>query len=200
MHPDTREVATHMREFGLAILGRALYDVTFSEMMAPFAHAMAVGHAAHGAEIALKARIAQEHPLLVFSNLPKSTTTPGDLTLSELFEHGRTIQYQDLPEVLWAATGFRMERVEQYQQFGKLRNSIIHFAAPEADLACATLKFLIEVMEPVVQAFWNRTILESAHIWDEAIAKDGYLEEQLESCKVAVSDQLRATLAKLKGN
>ena len=48
MHPDTRAVARHMREFGLALLGRAAYDVTFSEAMAPFSHAMAVGHAAHG--------------------------------------------------------------------------------------------------------------------------------------------------------
>lgn len=48
-----------MREFGLAILGRAVYDLTFSEMMAPFKHSMAVGLAAQGAEISIKARIAQ---------------------------------------------------------------------------------------------------------------------------------------------
>lgn len=48
MHPDTSEVATHMREFGMAIVGRAVYDLTLSEMMAPYKHSMAAGIAAHG--------------------------------------------------------------------------------------------------------------------------------------------------------
>ena len=65
MHPDTREVAAHMKELGLTVLGRAIHDSTFSETMRPFAHGLAVVHAAHGAEIVLKARIAQEHPLLL---------------------------------------------------------------------------------------------------------------------------------------
>ena len=34
MHPDTKQVADHMRRFRMAILGRAVYDLTFSEMMA----------------------------------------------------------------------------------------------------------------------------------------------------------------------
>ena len=108
MHPDTREVAKHMREFGLAILGRAVYDLTFSEMMAPFKHSMAVGLAAQGAAICIKARIAQEHPLLLFNQLPKSTNAEDQLTVGELFEYGRTIQYQELPELLWATTGVRI--------------------------------------------------------------------------------------------
>ena len=48
-----------MREFGPCVLGRAIYDSTFSEMTRPFAHALAVVHAAHGAEIVLKARVAE---------------------------------------------------------------------------------------------------------------------------------------------
>jgi hypothetical protein len=79
---------------------------------------MAVAIAAHGAEIVTKARIAQEHPLLLFNQLPKSTNAPGQLTVTELFEHGRTIQYSELPETLWATTGIRMARVDQYQRFG----------------------------------------------------------------------------------
>ncbi len=83
MHPDTGQVADHMREFGLTALGRAAYEVTFNEMTRPFAHAMAVGHAAHGAEITIKARIAEEHPLLLFTILPKSTKAEDQLTLKE---------------------------------------------------------------------------------------------------------------------
>ena len=87
MHPDTREVAAHMRQFGMAVLGRAVYDLTFSEMMAPYKHSMSVGLAAQGAEICVKARIAQEHPLLLFTHLPKSANAEDQLTIKELFEY-----------------------------------------------------------------------------------------------------------------
>jgi len=90
MHPDTRNIAGSMKDFGLHILGRAIVDATFNEMMKPFAHPLAIVHAAHGAEIVLKARIAQEHPLLIFENLPKSRSTQGDLTITELLDCGRT--------------------------------------------------------------------------------------------------------------
>lgn len=185
-----------MREFGLAILGRAVCDVTFSEMTKPFAHAMAVGHAAHGAELVLKARIAQEHPLLIFSDLPRSTSTPGELTMAELFEHGRTAQFHDLPELLWATTGIRMARTDQYQQFGRLRNAIIHFAAPAIDLACETLCFVFQVMEPLVEEFWQASIVNNAEEWDCAIIQDGYLEEQLRRCGIAIDGHLRAALGR----
>ena len=97
MHPDTRQVAEHLRDFGMAVLGRAAYDLTFSELMRPFAHLMAVGQAAQGAELVIKARVAQEHPLLLFSALPKSAHAEGQLTIHELYEYGRTIQYNELP-------------------------------------------------------------------------------------------------------
>jgi hypothetical protein len=179
MHPDTRQVAEHMREFGLSILGRAIYDATFSEMTAPFSHALAIVHAAHGAEIVLKARIVEEHPLLVFSRLPALSSTSGSLTVSELFEYGRSYDYSDLPNVLWAATGHRLQRLEEFQAFGKLRNQIMHFAVPEINLAGEALKFCIEVMEPVVYSFWQESCIPYAEQWDGVIVEDGYLEERL---------------------
>jgi len=199
MHPDTRAVAEHMREFGLTILGRAAYEVTFSEAMAPFAHAIAVGHAAHGAEIAIKARIAEEHPLLLFKSLPKSANAQKELTIAELFEYGRTVEFQELPETLWAATGIRMERVEQYQRFGKLRNTIIHFAVPEHDFPCETFKFLFQVMEPLVRRFWDKSILPYAGEYDPVTVSEGYLEEQLLRCGIEITPEMRAALDAEKG-
>jgi len=153
---------------------------------------MAVAHAAHGAEIAIKARIAQDHPLLLFKSLPKSTNAENQLTVAELFEYGRPVEFHDLPESLWAATGIRMDRVEEYQRFGKLRNTIIHFAVPDQDFACATLKFLFEVMEPLVHTFWARSILPYASEWDEVTVSDGYLEERLVDCGIDITPDLRA--------
>jgi hypothetical protein len=194
MHPDTRNVAKAMREFGLATLGRATYDLTFSLNMHPYSSSMAIITAGHGAELVLKARIAEEHPLLLFSQLPRSTTTSTTLTVAELFEHGRTVQFNDLPELLWATTGIRMDRVDQFQRFGRLRNAVVHFGLPEkVDWSSQTLKFLFEVKEPVVFQFWQESIASHGAEWDEVML-DGHLQDQLDQAEVEISPQLRAIL------
>ena len=129
MNPETKQVSQHMKEFGLHILGRAIYDATFSEMTRPFAHMLSVVHAAQGAEILIKARIAEEHPLLIFKSYPKSNTTKDVLSIKELFKYGRTLMYSELPEVLWATTGYRIKELDRYQKFGELRNIIVHISA-----------------------------------------------------------------------
>lgn len=194
MHPDTREMATHMKQFGLSILGRAIYDATFAEIMKPFSHALAVVHAAHGAEIVLKARIAQEHPLLVFDRLPPQTSTAGILTGEQLFDHGKTVAYSDLPNLLWASTGHRLTKTAEYQQFGELRNKIVHFAVPEIDLSKAALKFCIEVIEPVLEDFWKESAIPYAETWDPEIVVDGYLEKCLMDNGVQISTSVRQRL------
>lgn len=196
MHPDTREIAGHMQALSLAALGRAGYDLTFSQNMHSFASVMAIGEAGHGAELALKARIAQEHPLLLFETLPASKHAAGELTITELFEHGRTVQFSDLPELLWATTGYRMSaaHLKQYVEFGKLRNGVIHFALPpHGDWRSQTLKFLFEVMEPLVQHFWKESIVHATAEWDE-VALDGHLEEQLKQADVIVTPGLQELL------
>jgi hypothetical protein len=48
-----------MKQFRLVILGQAIFDATCNEMMKPFVNVHAIVHAAHGAEIVLKARNAK---------------------------------------------------------------------------------------------------------------------------------------------
>ena len=194
MHPETRRIAKHMRDFGLAVLGRAAYQCTFSDTGAPYAHAMAVLQAAHGAEIAIKARIADEHPLLIFNGLPKSTSTDNLLSISELFENGRTINYNELPEALWAATGIRIDRIQQYLQFGRDRNTIMHFAAPEEDWEDITLRFLFQVIEPLVHQFWGESIIPHISVWDEVAVSEGYLEERLNNCNIEIMPAIRMAI------
>jgi hypothetical protein len=141
MNPETKQVSQHMKEFGFHILGRAIYDATFSETTRPFAHMLSIVHAAHGAEILIKARIAEEHPLLIFKSYPKSNTTKDVLSIKELFKYGRTLMYSELPEVLWAATGYRIKELDKYLKFGDLRNTIVHFSAdPDCEGSTETLK------------------------------------------------------------
>jgi hypothetical protein len=194
MHPDTREVAAHMREFGLSILGRAISDATFSEMTRPFAHALSVVHAARGAEIVIKARIAEEHPLLIFSRLPALSSTPGQLTIGQLFEHGRSIEYFDLPNVLWAATGYRIRQLEAYRSFGSLRNRIIHFAVPAINHSLEALRFCVEVMEALVHDFWDDSAIRHAAEWESGILTEGYLLEALEGGEIHIPECARLVL------
>ncbi len=71
--------------------------------------------------------------------------TKDTLSIKELFEHGRTLMYSDLPEVLWALTGYRIKELDKYQKFGDLRNTIVHFAAPDCEASAETLRFALEV-------------------------------------------------------
>lgn len=189
MHPDTKQVAEHMKDFGLHILGRAIYDATFSETMRPFAHVLSVVHAAHGAEILIKARIAQEHPLLIFSSYPKSKTTNAMLTINELFEHGRTLTYSELPEALWAATGYRIKQQNEFLKFGTLRNGLVHFSAPDFDAAGETYKFVFEVMDYIIHDFWNESFVEYAEYWDDDIF--AYLTEQIDRLGLTIHAETR---------
>jgi len=187
MNPETKQVSQHMKEFGLHILGRAIYDATFSEMTRPFAHMLSVVHAAHGAEILIKARIAEEHPLLIFKSYPKSNTTKDVLSIKELFKYGRTLMYSELPEVLWATTGYRIKELDRYQKFGELRNIIVHISAdPDCEGSTETLKFALEVLDYIVQDFWGESLIYYSQEWDDAIISDGYLQEQIDRLNIQV--------------
>src|SRR5437588_8675888 len=83
---------------------------------------LSVLQAAHAAELLIKARIAQEHPLLIFEQLPRFKQASGArLDLEDLFKQGRTFQWADLPDRLWAATGLSIPDKATFDTFGKLR-------------------------------------------------------------------------------
>lgn len=156
MHPNLRGVAEHMRGLGLGALQHALRLSLYGSMENPWWSDLSVLHAAHAAEILLKARIAEEHPLLIFENLPRSTQAAGThLDFEDLFENGRTVDFQQLPERLWAATGHRLQNVEKYTKFGKVRNAIQHFAPSQADPAQETLEFVFGVIDPFINETWG---------------------------------------------
>ncbi len=87
-------VPRNMRRIGMLLFRDAFMEALRNQQL------LCVVHAAHAAEILLKARIAQEHPLLIFSKLPKSLPTKDALTLIDLLENGRTLSYDELPDQL----------------------------------------------------------------------------------------------------
>ncbi|MHB1418062.1 MAG: hypothetical protein ACYCX4_00515 [Bacillota bacterium] len=94
-----------MRDLGLGALAHANRHAAYTAENARWPE-LSVLQAAHAAELLIKARIAQEHPLLIFEQIPRSTKVVGNqLNIEDLFKQGKTIQWAELPERLWAATG-----------------------------------------------------------------------------------------------
>jgi hypothetical protein len=172
--PETRKIALHMREFGLGIMAHAIRNATFSEYGNAYAHALSVTVAAQAAEILIKARIAEEHPLLIFTALPKPTSHTETLDLGALLLSGRTAQYGDLPDLLWAATGYHIPERQEYENFGKLRNQLQHLAIPDENLSDRTLRFVFQVVAPMAKEFWGENVIR--HVDADDIE---YVEERV---------------------
>jgi len=119
MHKELRAIHDHMLKLGKAALAHASYHACFHSFEGEMWEELSVLQAAHAAEIFIKARIAQEHPLLIFEKIPRSTQVDLELlSFKDLVKSARTIQYSELPERLWAATGIKILNVELYKSFG----------------------------------------------------------------------------------
>ncbi len=161
MDASLRSVYEHMIDLGCGSLSHANYLGHFYDMKNFKWNELGVLQAAHSCEIFLKARLAQEHPLLIFDSLPKSTSSyissSGVLDFNSLLQAGRTIDYADLPEKVWAATGFKFteRQMSIYKEFGKLRNSIQHFASPNYDVSELTSRYVFEFIDPFINSQWG---------------------------------------------
>ena len=180
---DKLRMASQMRDFGLYTVAKGVVNCTFSENGNPYAHAMGLVQVANGFEVLIKSKIVEEHPLLIFSKIPKNAhISDGDMKVSDLLEHGQTIMYSDLPDRLWATTGYKLKNLELFKRFGKLRNQIIHFSIPEEANSDIVLKYTFEVVENAINDWWDTTILEYAMDYDDEYCL--YAFEQMERLKI----------------
>ncbi len=116
MNLELSQISSHMRDLGLGALAHANWHANYMSLDNTYWSELSVLQAAHAAEILIKSRIAEEHPLLIFEQLPRSTQVEGNLLeLKNLFERARTIQYSDLPERLWATTGIQLDNLQKFQ-------------------------------------------------------------------------------------
>jgi hypothetical protein len=157
MNEQLKSISEHMLNLGVGALAHANWHSNYHSLENDRWPQLSVLQAAHAAEILIKARIAEEHPLLIFEQLPRSTQVDADsLELRHLFEKGRTVQYADLPDRLWATTGIRLPNVETFQDFGKLRNTIQHFASPGVrDCSQETIEYIFKVIDPFINDCWG---------------------------------------------
>ncbi|MEL0630565.1 hypothetical protein [Psychromonas aquatilis] len=157
MNPELKDTHKSMLELGLAALAHANWHANYYSCENHMWSQLSVLQAAHAAEILIKARIAQEHPLLIFEQLPKSTQVSSEtLDFAHLVEKAKTIQYFDLPERLWAATGIKLQTTDVFKSFGNLRNCLQHFADPcGRDCAEETIQFIYKVIDPFINQCWG---------------------------------------------
>lgn len=158
MNRELEGIWEHMRDLGLAALAHANRHSAYYDPENSRWSELSILQAAHAAEIIIKARIAQEHPLLIFEEfpkLPKNEDIP--LTMLSLFEKGKTAQWSDLPTRLWATTGIKIPNQRSFEDFGKLRNGIQHFSPipRNIDASKTTLKFVFEVIDPFINDCWG---------------------------------------------
>ena len=73
MNNELRNVAENMRELGLGALTHANRHAAYQDIVNDKWAELSVLQAAHAAEILIKAKIAEEHPLLIFEKFPKIT-------------------------------------------------------------------------------------------------------------------------------
>jgi hypothetical protein len=157
MHTDMKNVSEHLFNLGVGVLAQAQKNVLFTGYDTRIDEGVfGVLQTAQAAELLIKSAIAKQHPLLIFSNVPKSTSVSGELlSVQDIFEDGKTHQYADLPEKLWASTGYKIPNLKTYRNFGKLRNTIQHFAVPSANLRTEAVSFIYDVIDPILEQFWS---------------------------------------------
>lgn len=170
MDEDIKAVSLHMSAFSEEILEEALR--LFVRCLRPhsfvgettpnrFTAALTLSGVAHGTELLMKSAIAAEHPLLLFSDrdLRRRMPETGPLSMEYLME-GHTVQLADLPGLLWRATGYRIEDVQEFDRFRALRNRIEHFTVPSNDLLLEEVgRFLVAVVDPMLKKFWSTDLL-----------------------------------------
>jgi hypothetical protein len=159
MNPILINVPEKMLQLGLAALAHANRHSAYSPQENEKWPELSILQAAHSAEILLKARISQEHPLLIFDELPKEpgTNTGTLVTLEALFDKGKTVQWSDLPNRLWATTGAAIPNEDIFRAFGKLRNGVQHFGSipSSVDASSEVLKFVFNVIDPFINEQWG---------------------------------------------
>lgn len=154
-----KSIPNDMRELGLVALSHANRIEPQTDKWAE----LSILQVAHAMEILIKARIAEEHSLLIFDKLPKPTKigTNGildELTISKLSEKGHTIEWSFLLYTLWAINNVKSIDFTEFNKFGNILNSIQHFGICPVDSAVShltSLQFIYNIIDPFINESWG---------------------------------------------
>jgi len=177
-------VSEHIKELGLGMLAQAqrnLLTGTWDVLHFPQINCQIFGilQAAHAAELLIKAAISERHPLLIFTKLPESSNVDL-LDYQSLALKGKTVEYNALPQLLWAVTSYKIEKLDCYREFGILRNAIQHFAVPEENLEKRGAQFMYQVIDPIISHFWGLNAIE----FNDTCDAEAHLLQQLRNLNI----------------
>lgn len=152
-----RDIPKHMRGLGLSALQHAQYHSAVYSFDNPHWAEFSVLQAAHAIELFIKARIAFEHPLLIFENLPRPENEKANkVSLKRLIQTGKTFQLGELPSRLAIVCNITLPNLDKFHDFVNLRNSIQHFLPDmDIDFSRKTLEFIYEVVDPFINKEWG---------------------------------------------
>lgn len=191
MDEKLKNVSGHMYEFAMALLGHSLWHAIMSGP--GNSGVFSLMHAAHGGELIVKAAIAKQHPLLILSKLPGIAQQEGKiLEFEDIVKAGKTLNYSELPNVLWAATGYKIKSIDIYREVGEIRNSAQHFSAPVIDYQKLVLSYLCLVVDPILIEFWGTEVFkEIVKYWDEEesvlFQEEAWVKNAIDECGIKYS-------------
>lgn len=170
---EKKKIFNDMLELGLAALSH-INRMDNSEKW----DELSVLLTAHATEILFKAKIAEEHPLLIFEKFPKSKN--DELSLANLFDEGHTIEWNILPDMLWATVDCKLNKKEKesFKKFGNLRNGIQHFGAVPTDTNgngiayMESTKFIYNVLDPLLYKWWKIYVIDCSQDYNSDIYED----------------------------
>ena len=158
MDIEIEKVSRDILKLGLGALSHANRHAAYSDEANDKWAELSVIQAAHAAELLVKAKIAEIHPFLIFSNLP-SVSNQEELTLDKLAEDGRTIEWADLPKIFKTIIGCNFIQEDLFKKFGKMRNSVQHFGVlpnrEKTSPSLETLRFIYSYIDPFINQHWN---------------------------------------------
>jgi hypothetical protein len=63
--------------------------------------------------------------------------------------------------------GHRIPNLQKFQSFGRLRNTIQHFASPNNDCSFEAINFIYEVIDPLINQCWGLFAVDYIDEYDD---------------------------------
>lgn len=189
MHAALEAIPSRIFRLAEGALAQANTHAVYADPGRDYWDFISIINAAHAGELFIKAVIAQEHPLLIFRDLfLLDDKYSDDLNLEDLIQRGKTYELNNLPQVLWAATGYRIKEIECFERLRNARNAIQHFCDPTTiNLRSLSLEFIYKIIDPLVARCFDICAIEYHE--DDGVSYD-YVVMQI------LSHQLKFTMPK----
>ena len=181
MHPALQEIPSRIFRLAEGALAQANTHAVYMDPGKEYWDFISVINAGHAGELFIKAVIAKEHPLLIFRDLFLLDDEASDsLNIEDLITRVKTYELNNLPQILWATTGYRIKEIKCFERHRKARNAIQHFCDPDKiDLRSLSLEFIYKIIDPLVAQYFG--ICAIAYHEDPSVSYDYVVAQLLRS-------------------